>query len=117
METRTEINSETTKPRIKPKFNVVEPFQGTVIVQMNREMRELLSDFIDFVTTDYYNDEEVDRVEREIVAFGKALQDPVKSRELRDSKRDYKRRNSHLGGSQQTKGAFERAADTKIFGK
>jgi hypothetical protein len=65
-----------------PKFNVVEPFQGVVIVQMNDEMGQLLSDFIN----------DVEDVEREIRAFSKALQDPLKSRELRDHK---KGRNGH----------------------
>lgn len=60
-----------------PKFNVVEPFQGVIIVQMNDEMGQLLSNFIN----------DVEGVEREIVAFGKALQDPMKSRQLRDYKK------------------------------
>jgi len=65
------------QPKV-PKFNVVEPFQGVFTVQMNAEMGKLISDFI----------EDIDGgVEREIVAFGKALQNPAKSRELRTHKK------------------------------
>jgi|19_taG_2_1085344.scaffolds.fasta_scaffold02714_9 hypothetical protein len=66
---------------IRPQFNVVEPFQGVIIVQMNDEMGKLLSQFIS----------EVNNVEHELIALGKALQDPLKSRELRDKKRRKKR--------------------------
>lgn len=73
----------------KPKFNVVEQFQGVVIVQMNQAMGQLLSEFIEDVTD----------VEREIVALGKALQDPEKSRELRDKKRQFSRPKSYNNGT------------------
>lgn len=67
-----------------PKFNVEEPFMGVTNVQMNDHMRDLLCQLIN----------EVDNVERELFAFARALQDPRKSRELRQEKRrTYQRRN------------------------
>lgn len=62
----------------RPKFNVEESFLGVTIIQMNAPMRDLLAQFIG----------EVEDSEREIVALGKALQDPQRSRELRARKRE-----------------------------
>jgi len=51
----------------KPAFNVVEPFQGVLIVQMNEEFSALLSDFIDDIDGN---------VESEIKALQFALRNP-----------------------------------------
>jgi hypothetical protein len=65
----------------KPAFNVVEPFDGVTIVQLNSSMRKLLQRFI----------EEVQEVEVEVVALGKALADPVKAQELRRQNQESRR--------------------------
>ncbi len=50
----------------KPAFNVIEPFMGVMMVQLNREMCELLSTFISGVSY----------VEDELVFLRNALADP-----------------------------------------
>ncbi len=65
----------------KPAFNVVEPFEGVTIVQLNASMRKLLQKFI----------EEVQDVEVEVIALGKALADPVKAHELRRQNQESRR--------------------------
>lgn len=70
----------------RPVFNVCEPFQGVVVVQMNKEFSELLLDFIDDMNKDV-------QVEPEIWALRRALQDPSGSRTARDAKRFRQTRN------------------------
>lgn len=50
----------------RPAFNVVEPFDGILIVQMNGPMRDLLRDFIF----------EFDEIDTEMYALAEALTDP-----------------------------------------
>jgi hypothetical protein len=74
------------EPLSRPAFNVCEPFQGVVLVQMNSQFALLLQDFIDDMNQDVH-------VEKEIWALRRALADPAGSRDARDAKRHRQRRN------------------------
>lgn len=64
---------------VKPKFNVSEVFEDTVVVQMNIEFADLLLDLLN----------NAGRVEPEIWAFKKALEDPRGCYERRFRKRKH----------------------------
>lgn len=61
----------------RPKFNVVEPFEGVVMVQMNTAMSKLLQDFIG----------EFEDLEVELQALRRALNDPRRAYDLRKMKK------------------------------
>jgi len=63
------------------KFTVHEPFMGTVTVQMNETFRRLLSNFIDEVDA-------ASKVEPELWAFRKALENPAESKLKYETKRN-----------------------------
>ena len=60
----------------EPSFIICEKYMGVMIIELNDPMLNLLRDFINYV----------EGVEKEIMAFSKALADPEASREIRDNK-------------------------------
>jgi len=60
----------------EPSFIIFEKYMGVVVIEMNDPMRDLIRKFID----------DVEGIEKEIMAFSKALADPEASREIRDNK-------------------------------
>ena len=65
---------------LKPAFNVVLPFQGTLLIQLNEPMCNMLIDFFE-------NTMQNTRIPRELVALTQALYDPIKSTKLRLTKK------------------------------
>jgi hypothetical protein len=63
---------------VRPKFNVVESFDGVVMVQMNSTMSRMLQEFIG----------EFEDLEIELTALGRALRDPKGAYALRNEKRE-----------------------------
>jgi hypothetical protein len=77
----------------EPSFIVCEKYMGVVVIEMNNPMRDLIRKFIS----------DVEGVEREIMAFSKALADPEASREIRDNKMRWRRENRQEEQEQQGK--------------
>lgn len=82
----------------EPSFIICEKYMGVIIVEMNDPMRDLIRKFIS----------EVEGVEREIMAFSKALADPEASREIRDNKLKYLRENGKATEEPEQQGKVRR---------
>ncbi len=57
----------------EPSFLICEKYMGVVVAELNEAMRNLICGFID----------DVDGVETQIIAFSRALRDPLQSLEIR----------------------------------